>query len=101
MAILEIPLNPYPELFQIEINGTPFYLRTHWNVAMQRWTIDVGLGENDWLIRNLALVSGVDLLEQYEHLGLGFELRLWVDGNIEGEATFENLGNEARLLVVT
>ena len=101
MAIYEIPLNPYAERFQIEIAGEPYYLQTHWNVPMQRWTLDIGRSETEWLVTNLAMVNGLNLLEPYEHLGFNFELRLWIDGDLEGEASYDGLGTAAKLLVVT
>ena len=99
MAVFEIPLNNRPEKFDIEIAGQQFVMRTHFNVPMQRWTLDIGRSESDWLICNLALVRGQNLLEQYEHLNLGFGLHVYVDGDGTGEATFENLGSDAHLLV--
>lgn len=99
MAVFEIPLNNRPEKFEIEIAGQQYVMRTHFNVPMNRWTLDIGRSETEWLIRNLALVNGQDLLMQYEHLNLGFGLHVFVDGEPMGEATFENAGTDAHLLV--
>lgn len=99
MSVFEIPLSARPEKFDIEIAGQQFVMRTHFNVPMDRWTIDIGKSESEWIIRNLALVAGQNLLEQYEHLNLGFGLHIFVDGEPTGEATFDNLGSDAHLLV--
>ena len=98
--IFEIPLRPRAEEFQIEVAGKEWTIRTHWNAALQRWTIDIGRSASDWLIRNLSLVAGHNLLSPFSHLSFGFGLWLQVDGDSEGEATEENLGTEGRLLAV-
>lgn len=98
MDIFEIPLRPQAEQFQIEIAGSEWTLRTHWNGALVGWTVDIGRSETEWLVVNLALVAGHDLLEPYEHIGFGFGLWLQVDGDADAEATETNLGTEARLL---
>lgn len=101
MTVLEIPVSNRPERFDIEIAGQQYVMRTHFNVPLGRWTIDIGKSETEWIIRNLALVRGENLLAQYEHLNLGFGLWVYVDGDPDGEADFDNLGTDAHLFVTT
>ena len=101
MAIIEIPLNPFSEQIENEIVGQNFSFKTRWNEFLRRWVLDIGRNKNDWLISNIAMVAGADLLDQYEHLKLGWKLVLQVDGRPEDEADESNLGKEARLLVIT
>lgn len=101
MAVYEIPLSGYPEQFEVEINGTTYIMRVRWNHELNRWVLDLGRSATDWLIRNLALVAGQNLLEQYESLGLGFELHIQCNGKPDDEAAFDNFGVEAHLYAVT
>lgn len=84
MKTYEIPLNSFAEEFNVEINGVNYLLRTKWNEPLQAWTLDIGRSENEWLIRNLALVTGENLLQQYEHLKLGFGLIVVTDRRRKG-----------------
>lgn len=101
MAIFEIPLNPFSECFEIEIEGQKYTFKTRWNPFLKRWVLDLCRSKNDCLISNLAMVACTDLAYQYEHLKLGWKFVLQVDGQPESEADEKNLGKEARLLVIT
>lgn len=101
MKTFEIPLNAFAEEFNVEIQGVNYLLRTKWNEPLQAWTLDIGRSENDWLIRNLALVAGENLLQQYEHLKLGFGLIVVTDGDENADPTETNLGTDSHLIVVT
>jgi hypothetical protein len=92
-------LNPYGESFDVVINNRSVTMRTKWNDALGVWCLDLGNSSDDWLIRNLALVTGDDLLGQYKHLGLGFALYAYVDGG-EGDPDSENLGTDGHLYAV-
>lgn len=100
MKVFEIPLQPNAEKFQIEINGTNYFMRTHWNDALNCWTLDLGHSAEKLLICNLALVAGCNLLMQHEHLNLGFELWVQVDGKPEADIGIEGFGAESALMVV-
>lgn len=99
MSVFEIPLNDFAEIFQIEIAGQNFTFKTRWNESLNRWILDIGRDEQTWIINNLAMVSGIDLLSQFDHLQLGFQLYVQVDGDSEAEMGESNIGKEARLLV--
>ena len=100
MSIYRIPLNAYAEQFQIEIDGTNYHMRTHWNEALGRWTLDLGTGGEHWLICNMAMVAGVNMLSQHEHLGLGFGMYVQVDGDPTADVGAEGFGEGSELLVV-
>lgn len=100
MKTFEIPLNAFAEEFNVEINSVNYLLRTKWNEPLQAWTLDIGRSENEWLIRNLALVAGENLLQQYEHLKLGFGLIVVTNGDEKEDPTETNLGIDSHLIVV-
>jgi hypothetical protein len=99
-TVYEIPLNAYAEEFNLELAGTLYTFRTHWNKPLGAWTLDLGTSNDEWLILNLALVAGVNLLEQYGHLNLGFKLFAITDGKSEADPTESNLGTDAHLVAV-
>ena len=101
MKTFEIPLNSFAEEFNVEINGVNYLLRTKWNEPLQAWTLDIGRSETEWLIRNLALVTGENLLQQYGHLKLGLGLIVTTDGDENADPTENNLGTDSHLIVVT
>lgn len=100
MSSFEIPLNKFAEEFNVEIGGVTYLLRTHWNQALNEWTLDLGRSVNEWLICNLALVAGQNLLQQYDFLNLGFELYAVTDGDNYADPTETNLGTDSHLVVV-
>jgi hypothetical protein len=100
MSVCEIPLNDYAESFTVELAGAPYTFKTKWNDALGAWVLDIGKSSDEWLIRNLAIVTGGNLLEQYEHLNLGFELYAVTDGKPETDPS-ANLGTDSHLYAVT
>lgn len=99
-SIFRIPLNAFAEQFQIEIDGKTYQMRTHWNDPTKRWTLDIGRSGEEWLVCNIALVAGVDLLAQHRHLGFTFGLYVQVDGDPYADVGEDGFGDEASLLVV-
>lgn len=99
MSLLKLPLAGSPEEFETEINNVTYHLRFTWNAESSRWALDLSLPDGTALIRNLALVTGENLLAQYAHLGLGFALYLDVDGSFEAEAGFGDLGTQAQIYI--
>lgn len=100
MKIQEIPLQGVSEIFEVELQSVTYQLRVKWNHKLKQWALDIARG-TQWIIRNLAMVAGQDLLLQYSHLNFAFELWVQVDGDRNADATFDNLGTKARLLVIT
>lgn len=78
-----------------------FEFRTYWNYTTSAWYLDITDGAGNVLIRGLALVINVDLLEPYpdvaERLG---ELRVaGLDGNVN--RTVDDLGVNSNLISFT
>jgi len=100
-VISEIPLTPKPQYFNIDLAK-----RTYRFVLAYRngWTLDVYSTEHDPaepIILGLPLVTGVDILSQYQHLGIGGALVILSDSTVFAEPTRDNLGQATRLYFVT
>lgn len=102
MAIYEIPLSSKPETFQIKLAGNTYKLNVAWRAAPQGgWFLDISDASETLVIGGIPLVTGVDLLSQYAHLGIGGELWVQTDGDPAAGPKFDNLGSESHLYFVT
>jgi len=93
MANFEIPLSPSPQTFTISLSGTDYRLTVQWrNAEGAGWTLDIADSGGSPIIEGIPLVTGVNLLEQYDYLG--FTGVLWVQTTADPDAvpTFDNLG---------
>lgn len=98
----EIPLTPTPQLFTVQLSGIDYIIKLAWrNNAEGGWYIDIADINNSPIVNGVPLVTGTNLLGQYEHLG--FLGRMWVQTATDPDAppTFLNLGVEAFLFWVT
>lgn len=102
MNYYEIPLTADPQKFTIRLSGTDYVIRLYYlNTDEGGWVIDIGTSNNVAIVNGIPLLTGTNLLEQYDHLG--FAGRLWVQtkSNPNAVPTWENLGIESFLFWVT
>lgn len=98
--LFKIPLQNTPQVFDIELNERSFRMVCRWNPEMPAWTVCLLDGETQApLVTCLPLVTGTDLLAQFQHLGIVGSLFVYVDGGAGTEEipTLESLGKEANL----
>jgi len=96
----EIPLTPAPQRFSIELNGVNYNLRIVWNTIAGVWVLDIADTDNVPLVQGIPLVTGADLLEQYQHLNFGGGIVVLTDANPDAVPTIENLGSSGRVYFV-
>ena len=96
----EIPLTAAPQRFNIALQGVIYIIDLRWNHMSSQWYIDIYDGDSSLLVGNTPLVTGVNLLEQYDFLGFGGELRMQTDGNTDQLPTYDNLGTDSHLYFV-
>lgn len=100
MNINEIPLSPDNQTFSTTLAGLTLTMRLVWREGLG-WVLDL-LDNNDvGIITGIALVAGVDLLEQYRHLELGFQLVVSCDDATQEYPTKTDLGINSHLYVLT
>lgn len=98
----KIPLTPAPQIFTVQLSGVDYRVRlTYQNVTDGGWCMDILDIDENPIVNGIPLVTGVNLLEQYEYLG--FVGRMWVQTASDPDAvpTFLNLGIDANLWWVT
>ncbi len=92
MSVLEIPLAPYPQKMTIELSGVVYSLTFKWNEPMQCWVVDFATPAGVTVLTGIPIVTGVDLVEQFEYLQLGGGVQAVSDTVATDVPTFENLG---------
>jgi hypothetical protein len=97
--LFRIPLDPVPQTFTIELNGTGYAMACRWNDAAQVWFLDIADSVTGTaLISGLPLVTGGDLLSQFRHIIPEGMLFCYTDGDpSEAPPTLDNLGSTSNL----
>ncbi|TXE22173.1 phage baseplate plug family protein [Serratia ureilytica] len=99
MKIQEIPLTADNQKFAITIMDTLYNLRLLWRGNC--WVLDLYNSSGAPLVQSVPLISGTDLLEQYQHLQLGFALAVACDTPHQEYPTQDDLGKTSHLYLVT
>lgn len=96
--LFRIPLINEPQTFEINLSGGAYVIICRWNEEMPAWQICMKNAiTNQLLLTCLPLITGVDLLAQYKHLGIPGRLFCYTEGNADAPPTLENLGVEGQL----
>ena len=92
----KLPLAPQPQQLTVTLNGTVYNLTTKWNYYEGCWCVDIADNDNNPIIGSVPLVTGLNLLEQYDYLAIGGEgsaLIVYSTINSPDDVpTFQNLG---------
>lgn len=89
-----------PQTFTIQLAGTDYTLTATWNVPSSVWLVSIANANGQALVSSIPLVTGCDLLEQFEYVGIGGQLFSQTDHDPFAPPTFENLGTLGRLFFV-
>ena len=81
MTPYEIPLSPNPQTFAIALAGVSYQLTITWNPAMACWVLDIANEDREPIVNGIPVITGLDLLAQYEYLNLGGSLVVQTDGS--------------------
>lgn len=100
MPVNEIPLNPYPENFNITLDDVQFTLTTSWCSAAKTWMLAISK-TSGVVISGVPLIPGVNLLAQYPDLGFKGELVAQVDHNQSAVPSYTGLGTTGHLYYIT
>lgn len=99
----EIPLTATPQTFNITLQKVVYSLTVYWNAqnADGTWMLDIADENGNAIIDGIPLITGADLLAQYQHLGFGGVLVVQSDYNADALPTIDNLGSNSHLFFVT
>lgn len=101
MTIYEIPLSAEPQSFQIALGSNTYNVTVSWNSIATCWVVDLADDVGTPILQGLPLVTGLDLLRQYQYLGLGGSLIAQSDTNPDLVPEFDTLGSSSHLYFVT
>lgn len=103
METFLIPLLNVPQDFNITLANRELRIVSKWNPSTEAgWVLDIYDGVSDAaIVMNVPMVTGADLLEQYEYLGLNGKLVVYTDGAETAVPTLENLGVESNVYFQT
>lgn len=94
MSVNEIPLSPQPQTFLITLSGQQYRLTFRWNADPQLggWFMDIQNNQGALLLGGAPLITGANILEQYDYLGIGGSIIVQTDHTTDDVPTYENLG---------
>ena len=101
ITLTTVPLQSTPQSFSISLAGTVYNLTIKWNWIMQSWVIDIADSQNNPMVGGIPLITGADLLEQYQYLGIDGVLIVGDGGTPDATPTFTNLGSTCFLYFAT
>lgn len=101
LKAFEIPLSAQAQRFTVDLLDVTYNMALSWNSNSASWTLDILDVGNNPLVLGCPLVTGMDLLAQYEYLGIGGPLIVMSDSNSDNVPTFDNLGDASHLYFVT
>lgn len=102
MAVQEIPLVAAPQRFFITLANVTYQMTMLWrDTDMGGWVLDIASSDGTPIISGLPLVTGADLLEELGYLGIGGQLIVQTDHDVDAVPTFQNLGDTGHLYFVT
>lgn len=98
MAKYQIPLSEGSQTFSITLGDHQCKISVIYRDAVGGgWFIDVERTDGSAAVFGLPLVTGVDLLAQHKHLGLGGLSVQWSGGGME-YPSFEDMGKTVTVL---
>lgn len=106
-SAFEIPLQGSTnQAFSIPILGITYNMTLRWNAQDNdndqegTWYLDIADVNGTQIVGGIPLITGADLLAQYDYLGFGFQLVVQSDHDTVELPSFGNLGSTSHLYAV-
>ncbi|WP_343724943.1 phage baseplate plug family protein [Herbaspirillum huttiense] len=96
----EIPLTAEPQAFSIALAGTTYQFTVRWNAISAAWIIDIADASGAAIVSGIPMVTGVDMLEQFDYLNFGFQLVAQTDNDPDAVPDFAGLGTTGHLYAI-
>lgn len=99
----EIPLTQDPDQnFNCSIllldKNISLYFRVRYNSMAKYWVVTVSDSSGNILLDSIPLITGIDLLEQFKHLGIGSAIIVNVGTTLTDSPDDTSLGSRFKLL---
>jgi Domain of unknown function (DUF6983) len=102
-TIYEIPTSNVPQVQTISLNGVQYQITTRWNAYAGNgaWVMDIADSNGNRILSGVPLVTGADLLAQFEYLGIGGAMVVQSDNNPDVVPDSLSLGVTGHLFYAT
>lgn len=90
-----------PQRYTVSLAGVFYQFTLKWNPAGPCWLLDIADDAGEPVLLGVPLLTGADLLEQFEYLGIGGALVIQSDKSIDEVPTFTSLGTFSHIYFVT
>lgn len=100
MTVYEVPLVAGPQTFAITLAGTDLQLTLRWCAPAACWMLSVAQPDGTPLVASIPVVTGVDLLAQHTHLGIGGALYAQSVSDHNAVPTYASMGSDGLLFFV-
>jgi hypothetical protein len=101
MKAYDIPLKPQAQTFAIALNGTTYHLTLSWNTISLCWVLDIADEGDVAIIQGIPVVTGLDLLYQYQYLGIKGSLVVQTDYDPSVVPGYGSFGVDGHIYFVT
>lgn len=96
-----VPLSNVAQVFNINLAGITYTMTSKWNDQMQSWILDLADSAGNMLAAGMPFVTGADLLDGLEYLGVDGALVVYTNGMEFAVPTLDNLGVDCNLYFQT
>ena len=96
-----IPFQAIPQTFSVTLNAIVYNIRSYWLVPGDCWVINIADANFNPLLLGIPLITGCNLLEQYQDIIPG---ELIVRSNIgppDAVPTFDNIGTVGQVFWIS
>lgn len=100
MTPYEIPLLPQPQVLQIDLSGIVYQLTFYWSSQGNCWMFNLADTDGVALLLGAPVITGINLLRQYDYLGIPGAILVQTDHSPDDVPTFTNLGLEGHVYYV-
>jgi hypothetical protein len=98
MALFTVPLASGPQTFTAQLGSNTYQLTLLYrNDPQGGWVLDIADTYGNGIVQGIPLVTGADLLAQYQYLGFDGSLYVQTLSDPDAVPTFENLGTDGVL----
>ena len=97
-SIYLIPKSNDPQSFGVNLAGINYTLTFKWNDSDQSgWIMDIGDEANNPLACSLPLITGANVIDGLNYLGIQGVLIVYTNGDESAVPTYDNLGTDCNL----
>jgi hypothetical protein len=95
-----VPLQATPQTLTITMNGVEYDVTVFWCWPADCWMMNIADSNGNPILSGIPIVTGCDLLAQFEYLGFDGQLIAETDNDTDAVPTFNNLGTQGNLFFV-